>query len=196
MDSIKVHVMTEIVVIGPRDLAPSEFYFIDTTSKSVTGSKFLSPFFLGPVEIPITGEIARNVENGWQFTKLYEEHTDNEGNPTDEYWQWREDGLTETWAQRYPMGKGKKPLCSLLENRRLDYVEARREIYVEIYKQGLLNSDCWKSFVDYVATRDKVALWDFDGYLTEDDFETVLSNPNKKMGHAFVVKALLEEELK
>lgn len=80
---------------------------VDVTSR--TKSVF-SPFTLGPVDL-YDGRVAGNVENGWQYSKVYPEFA-AEGEPTEAYWQWAEDGWSKQRADRYPMGRGAKPLYS------------------------------------------------------------------------------------
>jgi hypothetical protein len=56
---------------------------IDTTSRSKTWTRGLSPFLVGPVEVD-TGlgtYIAKNVENAWQYSKVYMEHASDIGQP-------------------------------------------------------------------------------------------------------------------
>jgi hypothetical protein len=101
---------------------------VDTTSRG--GFKDLSPFYLGPLVDPLTGQICQNVENYWQYSKVYDEHFSPENNtPTPEYWKWRETGFNSTKANRYPMGKGRKPIGSLSPTGELlCYIDARKQI--------------------------------------------------------------------
>ena len=66
---------------------------IDTTSRSKSWSQGLSPFYLGPCQL-YNGYVAKNVENAWQYSKVYMEHVDQDSNPTPEYFEWRnKDGV-------------------------------------------------------------------------------------------------------
>lgn len=76
--------MGTIKVIGIRDKFKGEY--INTTTNSNTWSKGLSPMYLGPVHL-YGKYTALNVENGWQYSKLYPEYSDREGNPTDAYYK-------------------------------------------------------------------------------------------------------------
>src|SRR5574342_482141 len=97
-----------VYCVGPRDKAPPNSILINTTSRSNNWSRELSPFFLGPVKLP-NGYTSLNVENAWQFSKVYKEHVDINGNPSEAYWEWAIRGWSSEWACRYPMGKGVKP---------------------------------------------------------------------------------------
>lgn len=71
---------------------------VNTTSRSKDWSRGLSPFFVGPVEL-YDGRVAQNVENAWQFSKVYrkiysQQHIGPDGLPNEDYWKWAEAG----WA--------------------------------------------------------------------------------------------------
>jgi len=90
---------------------PRDALVINTTSRSQGWSRGLSPFFAGPVDL-YGGYSARNVENAWQFSKVYKQHINEEGSPTEEYFEWAKRGWSDDWAHRYPMGKGAIPQYS------------------------------------------------------------------------------------
>ncbi|GAH64165.1 unnamed protein product [marine sediment metagenome] len=73
---------------------------VNTTSN--TGKyRELSPFML-------PAPPAKNLENLWQFSKVYLEHlVDDVIQPV--WFQWRDNGWVDKRAHRYPMGKGRKP---------------------------------------------------------------------------------------
>jgi len=135
--------------------------------------------------IELGGLRAHNVENFWQFTKVYEEH---EGK-FDEWKQWRDTGLNDRYPHRYPMGKGRAAKFSFWGNKKLGYLEARKHIYTPAFKQKL-RKYCQRqidTLIDMLSVTD-VWLWDFDGYTTDESWEIITNNPDKKMGHAFVLK--------
>lgn len=173
---------------------------VDTTSKG--GFKDLSPFFLGPLIDPLTGQICQNVENYWQYSKVYDEHFSPENNaPTPEYWRWRESGFNNTRANRYPMGKGRKPVGSLspTTGELLCYIDARKQLYIPAYSTLVSYSNSYKLLYNwmYIEHRD-IVLRDFDGYdhtsmgLTLKD---VVNNHKRPMGHAFVLFGMLTGQL-
>ena len=82
-----------IRMIGPRSRKPSdELKVINTTSRSSTDwQRGLSPFYLGPVKL--YGDfVSQNVENAWQFAKVYEQHIQEDGNPHPCYFEWARKG--------------------------------------------------------------------------------------------------------
>jgi hypothetical protein len=114
---------------------------------------------LGPYELKDENGII--MENAWQFKKLYpwvpksrqtysrwdptviwdhpqEIHYNKETQqPTDEYWAWREKGMHNKWAVRYPVGNTKhKALCICVvtdDGRCLGIKEGREEVYLGTY---------------------------------------------------------------
>lgn len=119
----------------------------------------------------VTDDDGRNMENIWQFSKVYEKvpkskqtysrynsrviwehpaetHVAN-GRLTPEYWAWRRKGFAAKDAVRYPVGFYARRTCvgCVLENepaedgqpehKFLNYVEARKAIYLPVYTKLL-----------------------------------------------------------
>lgn len=106
-------------------------------------------------------EKGRIMENVWQFSKIYkkvpksvqyysrfdktviwshdaETHIDDNGNITLEYWKWREKGMNNKYFVRYPVGFKYRGNCEYAMSednvlKKLNYVEARKAIYVPLY---------------------------------------------------------------
>lgn len=208
-----------VYVVGYRDKVPDDAIVIETTSRAVTWSRGLSPFYLGPVEV-VVGIEAKNVENAWQFSKVYKQHIDENGKvKIKEYLEWATKGWNDTYAHRYPMGKGAKPEFSIklgafgncfldgsgwsveeyLPVRTLSYIDARRELYIPFYSRAVKDSDAYNKLADLFFTeRQDIYLRDFDGYNHKTlgmTYEDVINCETKKMGHAFVLAMMLEGEL-
>jgi hypothetical protein len=181
--------MNKVFVYGPKDKTPHNI--INTTSRSNNWSRGLSPFFLSPVNIN-----TYNIENVWQYSKVYKQHIDKNGEPTNEYFQWRKEGYGTRRAVRYPMGKGAIPEYSLWYGEKLGYIDARKKIYFPIYSQSVIKTEAYKILYD-IFMKEDVHLWDFDGYdYRHTTLKEVLNNPKRKMGHAFVLAALLKNDVK
>jgi hypothetical protein len=185
-----------IIVVGPRDAdhLVGNSILVNTTSRSKDWGKGLSPFYLGPCEL-YQGYTAKNVENAWQFSKVYPAHADINGDPTEKYWAWARQGWADSWASRYPMGKGAVPLYSYWDGRKLSYVEARKTIYIPLYSRAVRNTELFSKLRECVKTYDHVYLWDFDGYdygRLGITLEQVKNDSKRKMGHAFVLAMMLE----
>lgn len=181
----------KIHVCGYKD-SPQNGLVINTTSRSTNWSRGLSPFVLGPVDLYASYR-AKNVENGWQFSKVYSNYIDENDNIKPEYFIWANNGWNDSVARRYPMGKGIKPEYSLWNGKKLDYISARKNIYIPLYKKSVENTDAFKKLKEY-ANKQEIWLWDFDGYDHENynmTFDDVINSKTRKMGHAFVLAMLL-----
>jgi len=183
----------QFYVCGPRTQAPKGVKVVNTTSRG-GWSKELSPFYLGPVLTP--AGVAKNVENAWQYSKVYSCHVDDSGSVKEEWHKWRQEGFDNPKAIRYPMGKGAVPLYSLWNNEKLAYIEARKKIYAPIYAKLVRETYAMELLREMVKESD-VWLWDFDGYNHKAkgiSYTDVINDPKLKMGHAFVVAMILEED--
>lgn len=175
--------MNSIFFCGPRYPAPKNSFVINTTSISKDFGKNFSPF-LCQGDIILDGLKAHNVENLWQYTKVYGEHVDH----LEEWIRWRDKGLALRRAVRYPMGKGAKPFFSRWQDKELGYIEARKTIYIPAYIQKL-DKYCQRqinSLIDILSITD-VYLWDFDVFPTEASFEDLVADPSISLGHGFIV---------
>jgi hypothetical protein len=166
---------------------------IDTTAKTGLWSQ-LSPFLLDGGEL-YDGHKSVNMENAWQFAKLYAQHASADGRPTLAYWSWAQAGWADTKAHRYPMGKGARPLHSWWKGQALGYIEARKQIYAPLYARAVVRTEAFATLRQMLATEERdIYLRDWDGYdhLKQGlSITQVANNPAKKMGHAFVLWALL-----
>lgn len=186
-------------IIGPKD--PKNSNAILTVSISKTWSKGLSPFYLGPIDC-YDGLIAKNMENAWQYSKVYKEHLDKDGNPGYKYFQFRDQGWNNLSANRYPIGKNIKPEYTYWkidnEYKKLDYITARKQVYCKLYSNNIVKTDAWKQLLDLYKKLGEIWLWDFDGYDHRKigyTYADVFNDPNRKAGHAFILAVLLEREI-
>ena len=188
--------MPDVVVIGPKDRPNIErgALLINTTSRSDDWGKAFSPFLLGPCDL-YWGMKATNVENGWQFSKVYMGYANGDAGPSEEYFKWALLGWSDKKAHRYPMGKRAKPLYSFWDNQILDYIDARKQIYIPLYRQAVTKTQEFDYLKQVADSGRKIYLWDFDGYDHRSMGRTlvqVANDPKKTMGHAFVIAMLLE----
>jgi len=186
---------------------------VTSTTKEQWCKEF-SPFFLGPIELypnETDGTIytAKNMENAWQFAKVYKKFTGQNEQPNDEYWKWARDGWNDSKPHRFPFGRtAEKPLYSLWKGEKLTYIQARKRIYAPLYAKYVEQTDAYKKlseiYLKYCCgdKNDKqtrpMALLDFDGwdYLGQGyQLEQTINLPKPKMGHAFVIVGLLENNL-
>ena len=125
----------KVKVISFKDPTPDGL-IINTTSRSKNWSRGLSPFFLGPLKLYDEYK-SFNVENGWQYSKVYKIFVGEDGEPTKDYFDWAIKGWNKKWANRYPMGKGAVPEYSYWAGEKLGYIKARKKIYIPLYSRAV-----------------------------------------------------------
>lgn len=188
-----------IQILGFRDLrVENRDSVINTTSSSKTWSRGLSPFFVGPVELP-DGRISQNVENAWQYSKVYSKlgHFRN-GLVTQEWIDWSTNGFQKQLAERYPAGKGAIPEFSVYANKTLGYIESRILLYAPLYSNAVQKTTAFSKLKEIYESTGSVALVDYDGYLFNNENASwldILLDPKRKMGHAFVLGMMLDGKL-
>ena len=179
--------MSEVHVLTLWD--KTEYDGVDINTASNSGEyRDLSPFIL-------TGKpYAKNLENLWQYSKVYSYHIDGKGFPNDQWYEWRYAGWHDNVAHRYPMGKGAVPLYSYWANKKLGYVEARKTIYAQYYAANVIDTKSYKLLKEIYDNDLDIILRDYDAYdhiKLGMTLKEVINNPNKKMGHAFVLAMML-----
>jgi hypothetical protein len=173
---------------------PQPVVDIDTTSSSNSVFKELSPFIL---RIPFAVEFNPHgviFENLWQYSKVYLQHVNKNGFPNAGWFKWREAGLKLNTPVRYPMGKGVKAEYSYWNGERLSYVEARKAIYVPIYSKYVGQTSAFKRLQSLYTEGQNIILRDYDAYdhvVLGMTLKDVINNPDRKMGHAFVLVMML-----
>ncbi len=168
---------------------------VNTTSRSTNWSRGLSPFFLGPVPL-YRGMMAQNVENAWQYTKCYAKHCDDNGDPTDAYFEWAKAGFAKQSADRYPMGRGAKPEFSYWAGKKLPYIEARKRIYMPLYHNAVKNTTAYSILKRTYEECESLYLVDFDAHnicMSDFDPAIIVNNDKIKMGHGYILAMMLME---
>lgn len=177
-------------------------FVVNCTSRSPDEwARGLSPFFCGPVDL-YDGRTARNVENAWQYTKVYPVHA-RFNVVTDAYWEWAQAGWAAPSAVRYPMGRGAKPLFSLWAGgAKFGYIDARKQIYCPLYAAAVRETPAFarleRMYHNAVVADRPLVLHDYDGWDHVGQgfsLREVINQRSPKMGHAFVLAGLLEGNL-
>eukprot|EP01118_Nematostelium_gracile_P000234 TRINITY_DN1022_c0_g1_i1.p1 TRINITY_DN1022_c0_g1~~TRINITY_DN1022_c0_g1_i1.p1 ORF type:complete len:220 (-),score=52.22 TRINITY_DN1022_c0_g1_i1:22-681(-) len=185
--------MIHIRGMGPIDDKVKSLPLVNTTSSSKDVFKGLSPFFLGPVKV-YGDHVAKNVENAWQFCKVYQDYANENGEPNEEYFKWAKEGFDDPKPHRFPMGRDARPLYSLFDGNHYDYVHARFYIYAPIYAKAVENTQAFKELQKLFEKKGKICLLDHDGYDYPSyglPLEDVIYYPHEKMGHSFVLAMML-----
>lgn len=191
-----------VKVLALKDKAPSSFDLdICPVSKDEDWGS-LSPFHLGPCRTP-DGVMFHNMENMWQYSKVYAEHLANSndlfhGEITSEWFAWHLKGARTLQAHRYPMGKGQTAMFSKWGDLRLSYVSARKQIYVPEYAKLVVQKPKFRKLLKEYRRGAKIILRDYDTYDIQKAYPdsrvpwlNAIENKNAKFGHAFVLALAL-----
>lgn len=195
--------MGTVTVLSLKDKAPKNVDLDITPVSTDAEWSALSPFKLGPCRTP-DGILFFNFENLWQYSKVYEEHLENDssllsGEISAEWFRWHMEGARTRKGVRYPMGKGKKACFSKWGNQRLSYIAARKQIYVPEYAKLLLPSTKFRKLQKQYKKGANIVIRDYDTYdavkaykeQTRHPFLYALNNPDKKFGHGFCIAMAL-----
>ena len=96
------------------------------------------------------------------------------------------------------MGKGGIPEYSYWNGDKLGYIQARKKIYAPIYAELVAKTVSYGLLSSLYADGTNLILRDYDAY---DHIKmgmtlvNVINNPDRKMGHAFVLAMMLEGKL-
>lgn len=200
-----------IKIIRPHE---SKYYdqklIVNTTSHGNPQERTLSPFYLKHTKHPNV-----NIENYWQYSKFYpchgelkykdtyisitpkdmSEETLQEVEITDSFKEWSKTGMMQTWANRYPMGKDTKPICSIIERLghyyALNYIQARKIIYAPAYANAVRKTPMYALLQEKHNNQQDIILIDYDATDISRGWNYVLHDPYHKMGHATVIAAML-----
>lgn len=188
---------------------------INVCSGGTEPYKRLSPMLLGPVhfsERDKTGAVrpyvAQNVENLWQFAKVWDEdvvpHGDPLGRIKESWFALRDAGWADTKAHRRPRGKVNRagpnrnvPLFSYWNGQRYPYGEARLRIYIPYYVQLVEQTEAYAQLKALIATGTNVQIVGYDGRDVTSDGVTLreaLDDHTRPFGHELVLMALLRDE--
>jgi hypothetical protein len=93
------------------------------------------------------------------------------------------------------MGKRRRPLCSLWNGIRLGYIDARKNIYLPLYRDLVRKTYAFQRLQEIYDRDGCITLFDFDGYdhlklgMTLHD---VLNCPTRICGHASILAMMLK----
>jgi hypothetical protein len=191
-----VYVLSLFKPNPPPETTGQSVATVSTVSKAGKEWSELSPFLLGPCKL--YGKfVSKNMENAWQYSKVYAKHNSRTQVPTSSYWVWAQLGWDCPRAVRYPMGKGAKPEYSWWDGVGMGYISARKKIYAPLYAREVLKTEAFARLKKLYESNDNLILLDYDAYNHHElnmSLTDVLNNPKKKMGHAFVLSMLLTND--
>lgn len=134
--------------------------------------------------------------------KVYEYYLQENGKIGERYFKWAKAGWDKIAADRYPMGKGAKPLYSYWDGKTYSYIKARKKIYIPLYYKAVKDTFAFKKLKElYLECLDKneiLYLRDFDAHNLEPgtyEYEDLWNNDQIKVGHAYVLAMMLENKI-
>lgn len=212
-----------ITCIKPNEISQlgASMVAIDTTSQATGWSKELSPFLLHCEKYPSV-----TVENLWQYSKFFDCHGElyicgNEEIPLPikiaktqsslllrevqaydgfaAFKKWANEGMSQRKSVRYPLGKGNKPICSLIriDNKffAMNYVQARQLLYIPAYATAVIKTDAYKRIEELYQNGKDIALVDFDAHNDPFGFNHQVNDTSAILGHSAVLTALLTNRI-
>lgn len=219
------HGYTKIKCLLAKDIAKNEYGSIspyETKNKDGIIIENLWQFAKVYKEIPQTRETFSRFDKRVVWDHPNEIHVDNNGKITPAYYAWRKKGMANKLAVRYPVGKGKnaraaclyalatKPDGSIDENEKLDYIQARKKIYVPEFCKSLQNEPDFIQLKNRYKNGEKLLIIEVDGphqesldyyknkYGVGDDFfvdgtvevninnmKILLNDPKHPFGHGY-----------
>lgn len=183
-----------IYAVSFKHTIPEGAFSMDVTSRSSTWGKHFSPFNLGPVDL-YDGHWAYNIENAFQFSRVYAEYSTVDGVPAAHYWEWAKKGWQNPKPIKYPLGVWSKHLYHWWDNKKLSNLEAQNQIFLPIYKKAVIKTTAFSRLKEMYETGQDIYLIDFEGYdhrFLGKSWDDVVNNIDMPVGQAFALCMILE----
>jgi hypothetical protein len=185
---------------------------VNVCSSSCNEFKNLSPMLLGPIQFDSTDSAgqrrtytARNIENMWQFAKVWTDDLAADGTIKAKWFVFRDAGWADTKAHRWPRGRAVKdgPLKNVPEfvfwnGQRYSYGEARKLVYIRYYVQLAEAAPAYAQLhrlVHEEGTNLQILGYDGRDFTTEGlTLRQCLEDESRPFGHELVLTAMLRNE--
>ena len=153
----------------------------DVTSKATDALVKLSPFYPhGDIPVPFTeGMTAMSVEGVWQGLKVF-------ANSDVDVSVFYNDTMKNIKRTTRKYGKTLGHRKGVYGTELLNYIDARKEIYIPTYKWVLENK------VNHIINRMKIASETKTIVLLDYEVNSDIDNPAKPLSHAYLIKAYIE----
>ena len=153
----------------------------DVTSKATDALVKLSPFYPhGDIPVPFTeGMTAMSVEGIWQGLKVF-------ANSDVDVSVFYNDTMKNIKRTIRKYGKTLGHRKGVYGTELLNYIDARKEIYIPTYKWVLENK------VNHIINRMKIASETKTIVLLDYEVNSDIDNPAKPLSHAYLIKAYIE----
>ena len=173
---------------------PEDAIVIDVTSNSSSFGRLLSPFNLGPVHL-YDEYIAQSVENGYSFSKIFEQFDNGNGEPTSLYLDWAKAGWENQKPIKYPLGAWSKHLYFWWDGKKISKKEGFKKIFTPLYKEAVLKTTAYQKLKDMCKNSNKdIYLIDYEGFDYEFlglSLKDVFDQDDFPIGQGFVLLGML-----
>jgi len=190
-------VYDQLLVLPANEKCPAAFrpdIDIDVTSHSESLLfKQLSPFVLGYVQVD-SGLWSLNLENAWQYSKVFAEHLDEQGEPSDEWFAFRDEGFARKNAVHFPMGRGAKHKYAYYNGEKLGAFDARVKMFIPWYLELAKETEAWSWLEAEYRAGKRILLRDFgaiDNIEHRKTFDQCLADPHTKLCHGYILASAL-----
>jgi len=175
---------------------------INVGSGSRGDFKQLMPPKLGTLPLRFKGDKTsadvKNVENVWQFCKVFAKDIGLDGKPTPEWFATRLKGWADPnghqWGKK-KQPKGTKPVYFLWgHDEKLQYLEARSRIFCRVYATLAVRTLAYRRLVELIEKGTNIQILGLDGYdyvAEKRSLHECLNDPNRNFGHEFILAGLL-----
>jgi len=184
-----------IYALSFKHKIPEGGIVMDVTSRSNTWTRAFSQFYLGPVDL-YDGHVSINLENAFQFSRVYAEYNGYDDCPSVNYWEWAKKGWATKVPIKYPFGVWNKHLYHWWDGKKISNLEAQNNIFLRLYKEAVIKTNEFKRLKDlYENTEKDIYLLDFEGYnhrFLERSWDEVINNPDQPVGQGFALCMILE----
>ena len=184
-----------IYAVSFKHKIPEGVLSMDVTSRSNTWGRHFSPFNLGPVDL-YDGYVSKNIENAFQYSRVYAEYSTVDELPAAHYWEWAKAGWDNSKPNKYPLGAWNRHLYHWWDGKKINGVEAQNQIFLPLYKKAVIETPAFKKLKDFhLNSKKDIYLIDFEGYdhrFLEKTWDQVVSNPDMPVGQAFALCMILE----
>ena len=178
------------------------FKNINVGSGSRGDFKQLMPTKLGPLPLRFKGDKTtadvKNVQNVWQFAKVYPRDIGLDGNLVPAWFTTRLKGWADPnghqWSKK-KQPKGIKPIFFLWgRDVKLQYLEARSRIFCRVYATLATQTLAYRRLVELIEKGTNIQILGLDGYdyvAEKRSLYECINDPNRNFGHEFILAGLL-----
>ncbi len=167
--------------------------------------KQLIPCYLGPIPLRFSKNtprvVAQNMEVMWKFSRVFKKDIDSKGQPTKEWYKWRNKGWSDPeghhWVDKDLKGRksDEQPVYFILgQSRKLGFVTARTRIFCRTYAKLVIRTPGYKKLLDLIDKGINIHIMGPQGYDYAEkngSLDDCLFDGNRPFGHELILAGLL-----